>query len=40
MATAIIEQGEVAQLFAHPREEYTRDLLSAIPNPVPRQLRV
>jgi peptide/nickel transport system ATP-binding protein/oligopeptide transport system ATP-binding protein len=35
----IVEQGTVADMFARPREEYTRELLSAIPNPVPRRMR-
>jgi oligopeptide transport system ATP-binding protein len=36
----IVEEGTVAEVFASPREEYTRELLSAIPNPVPRRMRV
>jgi ABC-type glutathione transport system ATPase component len=32
----IVEQGDVGQIFHRPQEEYTRQLLRAIPVPVPR----
>lgn len=37
---AVIETGQVGELFAHPREEYTKTLLSAIPVPIPQHTRV
>ena len=30
---AIVEEGEAAEIFGHPREEYTRTLLAAVPRP-------
>lgn len=36
---AVVETGEVGQLFSSPRESYTRQLLNAIPIPVPRHAR-
>lgn len=36
---AVVETGDVGQLFAHPKEEYTQKLLQAIPVPIPRHAR-
>ncbi|MCL9762821.1 ABC transporter ATP-binding protein [Frankia sp. AiPa1] len=33
---AVVEAGEVDQVFDHPRADYTRALLAAVPRPVPR----
>ncbi|WGX95529.1 ATP-binding cassette domain-containing protein [Nocardioides sp. L-11A] len=35
----VVEQGPVAQVLRDPAETYTRDLLAAVPTPVPRALR-
>ncbi len=35
----VVETGGVRELFANPKEEYTRQLLDAIPIPVPRHAR-
>jgi len=32
----VVEAGDVRQVFEAPREDYTRELLAAAPNPVPR----
>jgi len=34
-AGTIVEQGESAQIFGDPQHEYTRRLLSAVPQPDP-----
>lgn len=36
---AVVETGEVGALFSNPQEEYTRQLLDAIPIPIPRHAR-
>ena len=38
-AGRMIEQGTVEQVFSQPAHSYTRELLDAIPIPVPRNLR-
>jgi oligopeptide transport system ATP-binding protein len=38
-AGRMIEQGTVEQIFSQPAHSYTRELLDAIPIPVPRNLR-
>lgn len=35
----VVETGQTSELFATPQEEYTRQLLEAIPQPVPRFAR-
>ncbi|MBW8825731.1 MAG: ABC transporter ATP-binding protein [Acidobacteria bacterium] len=35
----IVEEGPSAELFRSPKTEYTAELLSAVPRPVPRSLR-
>lgn len=35
----VVESGAVDQIYKSPREEYTRELLDAIPVPVPRAAR-
>ncbi|CAM3183815.1 ATP-binding cassette domain-containing protein [Nocardioides dubius] len=35
----VVEQGPVTEVLRRPREEYTRDLLAAVPSPIPRVLR-
>jgi ABC-type dipeptide/oligopeptide/nickel transport system ATPase component len=35
----VVESGTVAQIYTRPREDYTRELLDAIPVPVPRTTR-
>lgn len=39
-AGTIVEEGPVSEVFANPGQEYTRELLSAIPIPVPRSARI
>jgi ABC-type oligopeptide transport system ATPase subunit len=38
-AGRMIEQGTVEQIFSQPAHSYTRELLDAIPIPIPRSLR-
>jgi ABC-type dipeptide/oligopeptide/nickel transport system ATPase component len=38
-AGRMIEQGTVEQIFSQPAHSYTRELLDAIPVPIPRSLR-
>ena len=35
----VVESGTVEQVYRDPAEEYTRQLLDAIPVPVPRSVR-
>jgi ABC-type oligopeptide transport system ATPase subunit len=35
----IVEAGSAAQIYQSPQHEYTKELVSAIPTPVPRKLR-
>jgi oligopeptide/dipeptide ABC transporter ATP-binding protein len=35
----VVETGTVDQVFNHPVEPYTQELLKAAPNPVPRSCR-
>lgn len=39
-AGEVVETGTVSDIYDHPREDYTRKLLEAIPIPIPRSARV